>query len=110
MADAGRRHPSRCSLGVPGRSSTPAARWTPTWAGCDSGWPTWAPAPTCSSPPGRTPPYGTDGFDVALLSLVDELDVAEHAVGFLDRHGDFFRRLAADWAGLLGPTVTAPPA
>jgi hypothetical protein len=41
------------------------------------------------------------------LSLVNELDVAEHAPGFLDRHGDFFRRLTADWAALLGPAVTA---
>ena len=44
---------------------------------------------------------------LADLSLVNELDVAEHQPGFLDRHGDFFRRLAADWAPLLGAPVTA---
>jgi hypothetical protein len=41
----------------------------------------------------------------AELSLVNELDVAEHAPGFLDQHGDYFRRLAADWAPLLGSGV-----
>jgi hypothetical protein len=51
-----------------------------------------------------TPP---DARDFAELSLVNELDVAEHAPGFLDRHGDLFGRLAADWAPLLGPAVTA---
>jgi hypothetical protein len=43
----------------------------------------------------------------AELSLVNELDVAEHAPGFLEQHGEFFRRLAAAWAPLLGPAVTA---
>lgn len=43
----------------------------------------------------------------AELSLVNELDLAEHATGFLDRHGDFFRRLTANWAPLLGPAVAA---
>jgi hypothetical protein len=45
--------------------------------------------------------------DFAELSLVNELDVAEHAPGFRDRHGSFFRRLAADWAPLLRPAVAA---
>lgn len=43
----------------------------------------------------------------AELSLVNELDVAEHAPGFLEQHGDFFRRLAADWAPLLRSPVVA---
>jgi hypothetical protein len=43
----------------------------------------------------------------AELSLVNEIDVAEHAPGFVDRYGDFFRRLTADWAPLLRPAVTA---
>jgi hypothetical protein len=43
----------------------------------------------------------------AQLSLVNELDVAEHAPGFLDPHGDFFRGLTDEWAELLGPAVTA---
>jgi hypothetical protein len=41
----------------------------------------------------------------AELSLVNELDVAEHAPGILDRHGELFRRLAGDWAPLLRPAV-----
>jgi hypothetical protein len=44
---------------------------------------------------------------LAELSLVNELDVAEHAPGFLDQHGDYFRRLTAAWAPLLGAAVTA---
>jgi hypothetical protein len=43
----------------------------------------------------------------AELSLVNELDVAEHAPGFLDQHGDYFRRLTTDWGPLLGAAVTA---
>jgi hypothetical protein len=39
------------------------------------------------------------------LSLVNELDIAEHAPGFLDEHGDFFRRLTVAWAPLLSPSV-----
>jgi len=39
------------------------------------------------------------------LSLVNELDVAEHAPGFLDQHGDYFRRLTGAWAPLLSPSV-----
>lgn len=41
------------------------------------------------------------------LSLVNELDVAEHAPGFLDQHGDYFRRLTESWAPLLSPSVLA---
>jgi hypothetical protein len=41
----------------------------------------------------------------AELSLVNELDVAEHSSGFLDRYGDYFRRLTVGWAPLLGTPV-----
>jgi len=41
------------------------------------------------------------------LSVVNELDVAEQAPGFLDQHGRYFRRLAAAWAPLLSPPVLA---
>ena len=44
---------------------------------------------------------------LADLSLVDELDVAEHSPAFLDRYGAFFRRLAASWESLLSPAVSA---
>jgi hypothetical protein len=39
------------------------------------------------------------------LSLVNELDVAEHAPGFVENHGDYFRRLTAAWQDLLSPAV-----
>ncbi|MCW2633780.1 MAG: hypothetical protein JWQ99_147 [Blastococcus sp.] len=45
--------------------------------------------------------------DFADLSLVNELDVAEHATGFLDAHGDWLRRLATCWEPLLSPAVSA---
>jgi len=45
--------------------------------------------------------------EFADLSLVNELDVAEHAAGFLDEHGGYFRRLADRWAPLLSPAVAA---
>ncbi len=41
------------------------------------------------------------------LSLVNELDVAEHSPGFLDRYGDVLRRLAGSWEPLLSPAVVA---
>ncbi len=41
------------------------------------------------------------------LSLVNELDVAEHDPGVLDRHGDLLRRLARDWEPVLSPAVAA---
>ena len=41
------------------------------------------------------------------LSIVNELDVAEHSATFLDRHGDFFRRLTTSWETLLSPAVAA---
>ncbi|NEM07590.1 hypothetical protein GCU54_16445 [Geodermatophilus normandii] len=41
------------------------------------------------------------------LSLVNELDVAEHSPGFLDRYGDLLRRLAGSWEPLLSPAVVA---
>ena len=41
----------------------------------------------------------------AELSLVNELDVAEHSSGFLDQYGDYFRRLTVGWAPLLGTAV-----
>ena len=45
--------------------------------------------------------------DLADLSLVNELDVAEHAPGFLDQHGAYFRRLTASWTPVLSPSVIA---
>jgi len=41
------------------------------------------------------------------LSLVNELDVAEHAPGFLDQHGTYFRRLTGAWSRTLSPSVVA---
>lgn len=43
--------------------------------------------------------------DFADLSLVNELDVAEHAPGFVEAHGDYFRRLTSAWQELLSPAV-----
>ena len=48
-----------------------------------------------------------DARAFAELSLVNELDVAEHAPGFLNQYGRYFRRLTAEWAPLLGATVMA---
>lgn len=45
--------------------------------------------------------------DFADLSLVNEIDVADHAPGFLQQHGAWFRRLADDWAPILSPAVAA---
>ncbi|MFI7545477.1 DUF6817 domain-containing protein [Actinoplanes sp. NPDC049599] len=41
------------------------------------------------------------------LSIVNELDVAEHDPGFVTRHGDYFRDLFATWAPLASPPVLA---
>ncbi|TFV52522.1 DUF6817 domain-containing protein [Blastococcus sp. TF02A_35] len=41
------------------------------------------------------------------LSLVNEIDVAEHAPGFLEEHGAYFRRLTERWAPVLSPAVLA---
>ncbi|RBY94359.1 hypothetical protein DQ244_03280 [Blastococcus sp. TBT05-19] len=41
------------------------------------------------------------------LSLVNEIDVAEHAPGFLGQHGPYFRQLTEDWAPVLSPAVLA---
>jgi hypothetical protein len=41
------------------------------------------------------------------LSLVNELDVAEHSADFLGRFGGYFRRLTTSWEPLLSPAVTA---
>jgi hypothetical protein len=41
------------------------------------------------------------------LSLVNELDVAEHSPGFVEEHGDYFRWLTASWQALLSPAVVA---
>lgn len=41
------------------------------------------------------------------LSIVNEVDVAENSQEFLDRYGDYFRRLTAAWAPLLSPAVLA---
>jgi hypothetical protein len=45
--------------------------------------------------------------DLADLSLVNEMDVAEHAPGFLDRYGDRFRGLTTSWQPALSPAVAA---
>jgi hypothetical protein len=45
--------------------------------------------------------------DFADLSLVNELDVAEHAPGFLAEHGGYFRRLTEEWSPVLSPAVLA---
>ena len=45
--------------------------------------------------------------DFADLSLVNEIDVAEHAPGLLEQHGAYFRRLTRGWESLLSPTVAA---
>ncbi|WP_104526347.1 DUF6817 domain-containing protein [Blastococcus atacamensis] len=46
--------------------------------------------------------------DFADLSLVTEIDVAEHGPpGFLDEHGGYFRRLTEEWAPVLSPEVVA---
>lgn len=45
--------------------------------------------------------------DLADLSLVNEIDVAEHAPGFLGQHGAFFVRLTASWTPVLSPAVAA---
>lgn len=50
---------------------------------------------------------GADLRHLADLSLVNELDVAEHAPGFLERHGAYFRGLAEAWSPVLSPAVTA---
>ncbi len=45
--------------------------------------------------------------DLADLSLVNEIDVAEHAPGFLERYGAYFRRLTGAWEPVLTSTVAA---
>lgn len=41
------------------------------------------------------------------LSLVNEVDIAEHSADFLDRYGNYFRRLTTAWAPVLSPAVLA---
>ncbi|RBY79350.1 hypothetical protein DQ239_06875 [Blastococcus sp. TF02-09] len=41
------------------------------------------------------------------LSIVNELDIAEQSAEFLDRHGDYFRRLTSSWAPVLSEAVLA---
>lgn len=41
------------------------------------------------------------------LSLVNELDVAEHSPSVLDQYGAYFRRLTAAWEPLLSPRIGA---
>ncbi|MGY1720053.1 DUF6817 domain-containing protein [Blastococcus sp. SYSU DS0552] len=50
---------------------------------------------------------GVDLRDFAHLSLVNELDVAEHAPGFLERHGTYFRQLTEQWSPVLSAAVLA---
>ncbi len=45
--------------------------------------------------------------DLADLSLVNEIDVAEHAPDVLERHGEYFRRLTGAWTPVLSPAVAA---
>jgi hypothetical protein len=45
--------------------------------------------------------------DFADLSLVNELDLVENSAAFRAEHGDFFRKLATIWEGLLSPAVSA---
>jgi len=57
---------------------------------------------------GTAEELGDDALrDFADLSLVNELDVAEQVPGFVDEHGDYFRRLTASWQELLSPAVAA---
>jgi len=49
-----------------------------------------------------------DGLDLRAfvdLSLVNELDVAEHVPGFFDQHGAYFAQLTDAWALLLSASV-----
>ena len=41
------------------------------------------------------------------LSIVNELDVAEHSEDFLPRFGGYFRRLTRAWSSALSPAVEA---
>ncbi|WP_346621939.1 DUF6817 domain-containing protein [Blastococcus montanus] len=50
---------------------------------------------------------GDELRDFADLSLVNELDVAAHAPGFVERHGGYFRHLAERWSPVLSPAVLA---
>jgi hypothetical protein len=45
--------------------------------------------------------------DLADLSLVNEMDVAEHSPGFLEQHGAYFHRLTGAWTPVLSPAVAA---
>jgi hypothetical protein len=53
---------------------------------------------------------GAEVRDFADLTLVNEIDVAEHAPRFRDAHGAYFRRLTAAWTPLLSPAVAADAA
>ena len=50
---------------------------------------------------------GLELRDFADLSLVNELDVAEHSASFCDEHGAYFRRLTMAWEPLLSAPVLA---
>ena len=41
------------------------------------------------------------------LSIVNELDVAQHSESFLDEHGAYFRRLTTAWEPLLSAPILA---
>lgn len=41
------------------------------------------------------------------LSLVNEFDIAEHSADFLDRYGNYFRRLTTAWAPMFSAAVLA---
>lgn len=41
------------------------------------------------------------------LTLINEVDIAEHSGDFLDRYGNYFRRLTTAWAPLLSAAVLA---
>jgi hypothetical protein len=80
------------------------------YAACDRAR-TWRDLPTTRQVwdrfTGACEALGLDDLrDLADLTLVNELDVAEQAPGFLDEHGDYFRRLTNTWRPVLSPAVT----
>jgi uncharacterized protein DUF6817 len=88
-----------------------AERQVYRYGGCDRGH-TWRALPVtgsirnrftgaCDSPP----PDELRAF--VDLSIVNELDVAEHDPAVLARHGDYFRDIFASWAELASPAVLA---
>jgi hypothetical protein len=88
-----------------------AERQVYRYGGCDRGH-TWRALPAtrlirsrftgaCESPP----PDELRAF--VDLSIVNELDVAEHDPVIAEKYGDHFRDIFAGWAGLASPAVVA---